>query len=466
MKQWTRRNWLKLLGLGSVAAVVEKTSAMGPGVVASASPDQLLFSQPGPEKTVTCIVIGAGARGNIYASYAEKTKGEMKIVGVAEPIELRRTRFSQRYNIDAEKQFNTWEDVFKIPKFADAVLICTPDHLHYSPAMEALKMGYDLLLEKPIAQSWRECEEILEQSRKNNRIVAVCHVLRYTPYFRKMKSVVESGQLGKVISIQHMEPIEHIHMSHSYVRGIWRKKEETNPIILAKSCHDMDILRWITDRRCREMVSFGSLDWFTPKNAPAGSTMRCTDGCAVESTCPYSALKIYYRERTWLYHFNLPPDVEQGEAILRQLKEGNYGRCVYHCDNNVPDHQVCSMTFEDNITATFNMEAHTSYSRRRTRIMGSEGDLVGDESQMTITRFSDMKPEVWKTADHAAIDSGHGGGDYGLVRDFLRAVASQDSTLLSSTLELSMESHLMAFKAEDSRLQGRIVNVNIEAAHD
>ena len=158
--------------------------------------------------------------------------------------------------------------------------------------------------------------------------------------------------------------------------------------------------------------------------------------------------------------------MDQGEAILRELKEGNYGRCVYHCDNNVPDHQVCSMTFEENITATFNMEAHTSYAGRRTRIMGTEGDLVGDEAQMTITKFSDMKPEVWKTADHALINSGHGGGDYGLVSDFLRAVASHDPSLLSSTLELSMESHLMAFKAEDSRLQGRIVNVNIEAEQD
>ncbi|MFZ4542507.1 MAG: Gfo/Idh/MocA family protein [Saprospiraceae bacterium] len=462
MKNWTRRSWLKLLGFVSLGSAIEDVEANDRFTFDISPKTKDAGEKTKPSKPVTCIILGAGARGNTYAAYSENYLGEMQVVGVAEPIPLRRNRFSKRYQVPDEQQFITWEDVFKVPKFADAVLICTPDHLHYGPAMEALQMGYDLLLEKPIAQSWEECKNILDQSKKYKRIVAVCHVLRYSPYFRKMKSVVDSKLLGKIISIQHMEPIEHIHMSHSYVRGIWRKKAETNPIIMAKSCHDMDILRWMTGRSCKDMVSFGSLDWFRAKNAPAGSTLRCTDGCTVEATCPYSALKIYYRDRTWLYHFDLPETADQGPAILEELKERNYGRCVYHCDNDVVDHQVCAMTFEDNITATFSMEAHTSYQGRRTRIMGSEGDLVGNEDEMTITRFADMKSEIWKTSDHSAINSGHGGGDFGLVRDFLLAVSRQDASILTSTLELSMESHLMAFKAEQSREDGRIVTVNFE----
>jgi hypothetical protein len=209
------------------------------------------------------------------------------------------------------------------------------------------------------------------------------------------------------------------------------------------------------------MASFGKLSHFKKENAPEGSTMRCTDGCKVEATCPYSALRIYYRERSWLYHFDLP-DGEQGPAIMKELTDGNYGRCVYQCDNDVPDHQICAMEFEDGITASFNMEAFTSYSGRRTRIMGSMGDIVGDEETMTIANFSTKEVKVLKTADYAKITSGHGGGDYSLARDFIQAVAHQDTRVLTSTIDLSMESHLMGFKAEDSRLEGKILSVSMD----
>jgi predicted dehydrogenase len=464
MKNWTRRDWLKLLGLASLAPTVAEAKAISP-VIDLDDPDVYefphnAFHKP-IDKPINCIVIGAGARGNTYSSYTEKFKGEMNIIGVAEPNSIRRERFAKRYNIAPENQMNTWEDVFKRAKFADAIIITTPDHLHYGPAMQALAQGYDLLLEKPIAQTWQECKDILDAARKHKRIVAVCHVLRYTPYFRKMKEIIDSGVLGKIVSMQHFEPIEHVHMSHSFVRGNWRREDETNPIIMAKSCHDMDMMRWLIGKRCKTMSSFGSLSWFRKENAPEGSTLRCTDGCKVEATCPYSALRIYYRERTWLYHFDLP-DGEQGPAIMKELQEGRHGRCVYHCDNDVPDHQVCAMEFEDGITATFNMEAFTNYHGRRTRIMGSMGDIVGDEDTMSIANFSTKKVEVLKTADYAKITSGHGGGDYSLTRDFIQAVAHQDPRILTSTIDLSMESHLMCFKAEDARHQERVVNVNID----
>jgi predicted dehydrogenase len=411
---------------------------------------------------MTAIVAGAGNRGNTYARYSEKFPDELKILGVAEPVELRNDRFSAKYGIEDKYRFTTWEHIFNVPKFADAVFITTPDHLHHGPAMAALEMGYHLLLEKPIAQSWRECSEILDAAHRNDRIVAVCHVLRYAPYFRKMKEVADSGALGRIVSVQHFEPVEHIHMSHSFVRGNWRRSDESNFMLLAKSCHDMDILRWVIGKPCTKAASFGSLSWFRSENAPAGSTARCTDGCAVEKECPYSALKIYYRDRIWLGYFDLPLEGDKGPAIMENLEKGPYGRCVYRCDNDVVDHQVVMLGFEDDITANFSMEAFTSYWGRRTRIMGSMGDIVGDEEDLYVSNFKTGETARWNTRENSDISSGHGGGDFGLVHDLIQAVSQNDPGLLTSTIDASMESHLMAFRAEESRHNGGILKVSLE----
>jgi predicted dehydrogenase len=415
-----------------------------------------------PVRPVTAIVLGAGSRGNAYSNYSKQFPAELRIVGVAEPIPLRNERFARKFEIPDDKRFRTWEDVFKVPKFADAVFITTPDHLHHGPAMQALAMGYDLLLEKPVAQTWKQCKEILEQAKKHKRIVAVCHVLRYAPYFRKMRELVQSGSLGEIISVQHLEPVEHVHMSHSFVRGNWRNSRESNPMILAKSCHDADILLCILGKHCTRVASFGSLKWFRESNAPKGSTARCTDGCAVEAECPYSALRIYYRNRTWLHHMDLPLEGDQGPAILEHLKSGPYGRCVYRCDNDVVDHQVVVLEFEDAVTASFSMEAFTSYAGRRTRIMGSLGDLLGDEVELVYTDFRSRKQTRWSAREIAATHTGHGGGDFGLVRDWVQAVCQQDASLLSSTLDAAMESHLVCFKIEESRVRARVAEVKLD----
>ena len=298
-KNWNRRELLKTLGSAAVGIGVVHP------VIGETSSDPELFDNPKfrtPERPVTCIVLGAGGRGNVYASYAAKYPEEMKIVGVAEPIPHRRERFSEKYDIPAEHQWITWEHALQVPKFADAVIITMPDNLHYPSAMEALPLGYDLLLEKAIAQSWQECKDILDLTKKYNKIVAICHVLRYTPYFRKMKEVVESGRLGDVVSVQHLEPVEHIHMSHSFVRGNWGNSKESTPMILSKSCHDTDILRWVIGKPCRKVSSFGSLKHFREEDAPPGSTARCTDGCTFERECIFSAIKLYKEKKGWLHH--------------------------------------------------------------------------------------------------------------------------------------------------------------------
>jgi hypothetical protein len=259
-----------------------------------------------PAAPVTAITLGAGSRGNVYGDYAVEYPDELNIVGVAEPIDIRQERYARKHEIPDENRFVTWEHVFERPKFADAVIVSTPDDLHYGPCMQALAMGYDVLLEKPISPSEQECRDILARTEETGRIVAVCHVLRYAPYFVKMRELVQSGAIGEVVSVQHLEPIEAVHMAHSFVRGNWHDSEATTPIILAKSCHDLDILRWVIGKPARQIHAFGELSWFTSENAPEGSTARCMDGCAVESKCPYSAMHIYYENRQRTYVFDLP----------------------------------------------------------------------------------------------------------------------------------------------------------------
>lgn len=398
-------------------------------------------------KTITAITLGAGNRGNVYGDYALKYPEELSIVGVAEPIEIRRKRYQEKHGIGNEQAFYTWEQVFEQEKFADAVIISTPDDLHYGPCMAALEKGYDVLLEKPISPSEEECRNIQKKVEETGRIVAVCHVLRYAPYFEKLKAIAQSGVLGKIVSIQHFEPIEHIHMSHSFVRGNWHNSKECTPIILAKSCHDLDIIRWIMDQSCTHIQAFGGLDWFRSENAPEGSTARCMDGCLAEASCPYSAMRIYYRKRMRTYVFDLPEDPsEHGDAILEYLRTTNYGRCVYKMENDQPDHYTVNMKFADGATTSFSMEAFTSYHGRRTRIMGSLGDVTGDMTTFEHTDFLSGEKTVFREKT-----DGHGGGDWRLVSDWVRSIDKQDASLLVSTIQESIDSHIMGFRAEISR---------------
>jgi predicted dehydrogenase len=407
-------------------------------------------------KPLTCIILGAGNRGWLYSRYAENNPEQMKIVGIAEPVKLRQEKFRKAYNLEDEYIFNTWKTVFDRPKFADFVIVSTIDKHHYGAAMKAIEMGYHVLLEKAIAQTWQECSDILNQSIKYKRIVGICHVLRYSPYFRKIADLIKSGEIGKVISVQHLEPIGNVHFSHSFVRGNWRNEKESTPCLLSKSCHDLDIIYWFLGKSCKKVSSFGGLQYFTGNDAPDGSTSRCSGGCSVEKSCPYSAYRIYLTERLWGVGHLIDLQPWEENKVRKAVEEGPYGRCVFRCDNDVVDHQIVNMEFENDITVAFSMEAHTGYQGRRTRIMGTRGDIAGDENILTVSDFSKRKAITFRANELADEfqGGGHGGGDYRLVRDFLQAIYQEDDTLLSSTLEDSMESHYIGFKAEESRHNG------------
>lgn len=456
----TRRSLLKSAGLAVGAALIR------PALARSTSDSHPLgqpetYAWKKPDRPVTAIVIGAGGRGNAYASYA-RNADEWKIVGVAEPIRYRNDAMGNAHGIPAAHRFSTWQHVFDQPKFADVCVITTPDHLHFGPAMAALEAGYDLLLEKAIAQSWAQCRDILQLARKKNAIVGIGHVLRYSPYFRMLHHVVRAGYIGEVVSIEHTEHVERIHMSHSFVRGNWGNTRLSTPMLLSKSCHDLDIIRWLIGKPCRRVTSFGSLRLFRSEMAPEGAPPRCTDGCPAEESCPYSALRIYLRNKGWLDKKDTPG--RDDASILEWLQRSSYGRCVYHHDNDVVDHQVVSLEFEGPTSVAFTMQGLSSYPGRTTRVYGTAGDIIGDERTLSVFDSSRNQRFTWDAQkDIATSSSGHGGGDHGLVRDFVQAVSRRDESLLTSRLESSMESHLIGFLAEDSRNHhGAVREVQVE----
>jgi len=417
-------------------------------------------------KPVTVIVLGAGQRGSVYASYAEEFPDCMKVVGVADINPVRLKKMGDTHRIPEECRFSDWSDALKRNKFADAVVLSLPDDIHYEPCMKALDLGYDILLEKPVAPTEKECIDIRDKAKQKGAIVAVCHVLRYAPYFIAMKEVIDSGQIGELISVQHLEPIRYEHMAHSYVRGNWHNSKKSTPIILAKSCHDLDIIRWIVDSPCRSISAYGRLSFFIPEKKPTGSPQRCTDGCPAEHECPYSAIDIYARKNKHTYVFdNLPTGgAERKDAILEYLRTTDYGRCVFSMDNDQCDHYVASMEFVNGVTAAFSMEAFLKEGGRRTQIMGTRGEIVGNMKHFIVTDFRSGEKVEWNAKDVKEVAAyaghGHGGGDLCLTRDFVNAVGRKDVSYLTSSIDVSIESHSMCFAAERSRLKDRRENLS------
>ncbi|MEG0952181.1 MAG: Gfo/Idh/MocA family oxidoreductase, partial [Niameybacter sp.] len=320
-------------------------------------------------RQVTAIIVGGGLRGGFaYAPYAVSHPHEFKIVGVAEPIKERREFLKEKYQIDEAHCFESWEQILELPKFADAAMICTQDQMHFEPAMMALEQGYHLLLEKPIAPTEEECVAIADKATEKDLHVVVCHVLRYTTLFKTIKKLLDGGRIGQVVAMNHNENVNHIHYSHSFVRGNWGNSKTSTPMILAKCCHDLDIIQWLIGSRCTKVSSFGELTYFKAKNAPEGATMRCQDGCPHSATCPYDAPTVYVTEKKWgASAFCMEPN--NSEKVLAALKENDYGRCVFHSDNDVVDHQIVTLNFENGVTVSLTMCAFTKDFTRTLKIM-------------------------------------------------------------------------------------------------
>ena len=405
-------------------------------------------------------LIGAGQRGMIYAEYAYFKK-DVEIIAVVEPNEERRAIAAEKLSIGEENQFACVEDFFAKEKMCDAIIIASMDQDHYTQTMKALECGYDILLEKPISPNPKECLLASEEAKKRGRKIIVCHVLRYTNFFSTIKKIIDSGELGRIIAIQHNENVGNYHIAHSFVRGNWRRSDISSPIIMQKSCHDMDILTWLVDSEAKKIASFGSLSHFKEENAPKDSADRCLK-CKVADTCHYNAVRAYMPIRGEWPATVLGPDQSE-EGILKALEEGPYGRCVYRCDNTVCDNQVTIIEFKNGVHVSFMLSGFTNRISRTLKIMCEYGEIRAEDDgdNIEITRFaSNAVDEVKKTIIRTAqVSGGHGGGDALLMEDFISNLESNCEDR-KTAIEHSLESHIMAYAAEQSRVSGNVIDVD------
>ncbi len=405
-------------------------------------------------------LVGAGQRGMIYAAYAHHTE-KAEITAVVEPDEIRRKTAAELLQIPADMQFETVEEFYQLGKAADAIIIASMDRDHYGQAMAALDLGYDILLEKPISPDPGETLEIKRKANRLNRNVVVCHVLRYTNFFAAIKRIIDSRELGEVITIQHNENIGNFHMAHSFVRGNWRNSSLSSSLIMQKSCHDMDLLTWLTGSEAKRISSFGSLRYFKSENAPENSSKRCFT-CKAAGGCRFDARKAYLPAAgSWPATLLSKDQSEAG--ILEAIETGPYGRCVYHCDNDVCDNQVSLIEFKNGVTVSFNLSGFTNKMSRTIKIMCENGEIRGDDSTnvIEITRFSSNAVNQYeqRVIHPGIIEGAHGGGDVGLMKDFMDLIRGKGG-LSKSSIDQSVESHIMAYAAEESRISGTTIDLD------
>jgi len=443
---------------------------------------------------ITLAIIGAGNRGrDTYGRWCLSHPGEARVVAVAERDAGRRTRVAHEHGIGPEAAFDDWRGLLGQPHLGDAVVIATPDREHAAPAIAALEAGYDVILEKPIAPTADEVQAVGEAAARTGGSVTVAHVLRYTAFFAAVKRLLDEGRIGELVTIEHAERVGYWHFAHSFVRGNWRNEALSSPMILAKACHDLDLIRWLAGDRCTAVASFGGLHHFRPEQAPPGALGRCTDGvnrCPAAPECPFDAVRFYVDRTPGVtdWPISVITDDPSPEGRMAALATGPYGRCVYASDNDVADHQVVALEFANGVRATLSVSGLTADNTRTITLTGTRGELRGrlDTGEIEIRRFlpgADAVPHGrWNRDDfgRAALRGderivlngtpiplydGHGGGDEGLMTDAIaRLRASRDGHPGSdddarTSLGVSLDSHVMAFAAETSRRERRLVEL-------
>ncbi len=386
--------------------------------------------------------------------FARIIKSEnIKIAAVCDINEEQRKRAVSLYGVAKDKVFDNADEFFAQGKLSDILLLATLDGTHYEYALKAIELGYQLLLEKPIALKMEEIEGIAKAAREKGVKVGVCHVLRYTPFYQKMKEIIDSGVIGRVMNVNQVENVGYYHHTHSFVRGNWHDSKETCPMILAKCCHDLDLILWLTGKTCKKLSSFGELTYFKAENAPEGAATRCEE-CKYSSTCPYSGITIYTDRPTWV---KVPEGVEENvENAMKVVHDKStfYANCVFHCNNDVVDHQYVNMELSDGVFANLTMQAFSGEIYRKTQVCGTMGEINGclEDSVIEVHIFGKEK-EVIKVDVNDTL-SQHCGGDRLLFLDFYNFVAGKGTAKGLTSIERSIESHLMALYAEESRVNG------------
>ena len=412
-------------------------------------------------KKVSFLIVGGGGRGTVYARHILEMNEQAEVTAIADPRDFFRNRIGDMYRIPENRRFHDWRDALRGEKVADAVIIATQDRLHVEPAVAFADAGYHILIEKPLAPDEEGCRRIVEAADRNGILFSVCHVLRYSNFTRTLKKLIDRGAVGRVMSIQHLDPVGHWRYAHSYVRGNWRREDESSSILLAKSIHDLDWLCYIAGSDCIRVSSFGSRMFFRKENQPREAADRCLE-CPIEPTCSYSAPRFYLRRIRenirGAYVESVTPILTE-ESMLEALRTGPYGRCVFACDNNVADHQVVNLEFRNGVTAVFTLAGCARFGPRRTTVFGSEGELFGDETTLSYYSYLTGETRGIPIPPHIATDA-HGGGDYNLLESFVKAVVTGDPTHIVTGAHVSLQSHRLVFDAEISRKEHRIVELD------
>lgn len=411
---------------------------------------------------VTVAVLGAGSRGLEYLSFVRFFhKKEATITAVCDHNAIRLKEVGDKFKIPENLRFPDAHTFFAAGKLADAVFVCTQDRDHYEHALAALDLGYHVLLEKPVSRHIDKCESLARKAREKGVHLVVCHVLRYANHYKKIKELLRGGELGDIVSITNCESVAHFHFAHSFVRGNWHNEAHSNPSLLAKCCHDIDFIQWFIDRECLSVSSFGSLTHFIKENAPAGAPVRCLDGCPVKKTCPYDAERLYIKDPFWKATFIkymgrvLTDKIKSTRAEKYEaLRHGDYGRCVYRCDNDVCDHQEVLMDFGNGVTAVHTMNAFTNKMYREIRITCTKGEIIGrdDKTKLTVNLFGKGNKKV-RTRRVAA--GGHVEGDMRFIAAFVRLLNGHTEGMEDITfIDATIPSHKIVMAAETSRLNG------------
>lgn len=402
----------------------------------------------------TIALVGAGRRAHGFAQMFADS-GRARIVAIAEPRDDNRQLMQSRYDLPEAKMFRTWQDFVKCPRMADAVFIGTMDRDHVGPAVACMKLGYDILLEKPMAITLEDCRLIEATQRETGVIFGVCHSLRYQKGFRKVKELLESGVIGRVITINLTEQVGWWHQAHSFVRGNWGNEGRSTFMLMAKSCHDIDYLHYLVGRRCLSVSSFGALTYFRPENAPNGAGERCVE-CAVEHSCHYSAIKHYVEVDRNGWPAGVVSLDHSREAHMEAIRTGPYGRCVWKCDNDVVDHQTVNMLFEDDVTVVFTMTGFTKDNARFLKVHGTLGEILFEEKLITIKTFADGNTT---TIQLGREPGGHGGGDQRIADTWLDALFTRDDRNIVANAQESLKTHTVVFAAEQSRRQRKTIDL-------
>lgn len=419
------------------------------------------------KKPVTAIILGAGHRAMTYANYSLEHPDELKIVGVAELDEYRRGFVREKFGFPEENCFSSAEELAGVPRFADAVINGTMDEVHVETSIPLLKLGYDMLLEKPFCVNEEEMKELLSVIKKHGNKVMICHVLRYTPFYRTIKEKILDGTVGKIINIQTIENVSYHHLTTSYVRGKWGNTARSHTsMLLAKCCHDLDIMMWLmSETKPVSVSSVGSIFQFKPENAPEGVGTQCVVDCPLCDTCLQSAKRIYldHPNRWEVYVWQELESIKEPtyEQRLELLKRSPYGKCVYKCGNDVVDHQSVLVNFESGATGTHNMTGGAAAPLRSVRVIGTKGEIYG-EFENNYIRVMTINPDPGKdfeleeidVSDIEEITSGHGGGDENLTKDFIKFIRGDKTSISCTTIWDSVAGHEIIFLADKSREQG------------